>query len=134
MSATVTITLVLFTFTPCVLWSNIDSLNEVRQVSRYTHIYPDLLHHVSSLSLCVHGHPEFTRLPPRDARRTGRCRYYVHPAQESSTSFCFLQYTVLRRCHSFRQRKVPSTPCDPIRFELEWERVIYEYTPRPGEP
>ncbi|KAH8989419.1 hypothetical protein EDB92DRAFT_1817101 [Lactarius akahatsu] len=81
LSATVTITLVLFTFTPCVLWSNIDPLNEVRQVSRYTHIYPDLLHYVSSLSLCIHGHPELTRLPPLGARRTGRCRCYVHLAQ-----------------------------------------------------
>ncbi|KAI9429571.1 hypothetical protein H4582DRAFT_2027311 [Lactarius indigo] len=52
----VCLTLVLFIFTPCVIWSNIDSLNEVRQVSRYAHIHPDPFHHVSARFLRVHGH------------------------------------------------------------------------------
>ncbi len=49
-------TLVLFTFTYCVLLSNIDSLNEVRQISTYVHILAVPLHHGSTLSLRVHVH------------------------------------------------------------------------------
>ncbi len=50
------VTLVLFTFASCVLLSNIDSLNEARQVSKCPPICGVLLHHDSTLFLRVHVH------------------------------------------------------------------------------
>ncbi|KAH9030664.1 hypothetical protein EDB85DRAFT_1962479 [Lactarius pseudohatsudake] len=125
--------LVLLTSTSCALLSNIDSLNEARQVSKCVPIRAALLHLEPTLFLCVHVRPELPRSPSRDTRRTGRC-YHVQSAQgthghhspvrcasydgnehqrgyQSSTGLSFLRHVDLRLCHSFQHRKVPSYPC-----------------------